>query len=472
MSQNNSLEITSEISEINIKEELYILFLEIKGELNNRCIEINKSQFDEKISNFKTKTLINYLKEIVYILLNNKFQINTKRNINNENNDNDIKTNNNNNSELQNEVLKYQADIRNLIQKQFQYKIQKDAMETKINSYKEMEKEYDILKEKVKYEEGRFLNNDRKDNEILILREENSNLKKEIIKKEQNSKDYEILIENEKSRIKELKTQLSQLNKKIILLESNKTIHNNNNNNYSTIHNNTISTKGRTSSRWSKRKDKEKSKDKDKEERLQSNNSHLTSNNTNTNHSLKKRKIMNAKYSKLEVKAIGNSNERTLSRGNSTNLININSKKKKLCKGITTVDNNNNSKISETYHKILNSLLNFKTNNNISTKKTIIASSHKKNSSSMCVDIQEKNNEKRNIKRSLSKKFREIKNNTGSKHKIYNKLMNGIPNSKIPLTSKNNANKKIIPNLRNKNFVKNKSFLNIKRKNKEYLNVE
>jgi hypothetical protein len=345
-------------------------------------------------------------------------------------------------------------------------------METKINSYKEMEKEYDILKEKVKYEEGRFLNNDRKDNEILILREENSNLKKEIIKKEQNSKDYEILIENEKSRIKELKTQLSQLKKKIILLESNQTIHNNNNNNYSTIHNNTISTKGRTSSRWSKRKDKEKSKDKDKEERLQSNNSHLTSNNTNTNHSLKKRKIMNAKYSKLEVKAIGNSNERTLSRGNSTNLININSKKKKLCKGITTVDNNNNSKISETYHKILNSLLNFKTNNNISTKKTIIASSHKKNSSSMCVDIQEKNNEKRNIKRSLSKKFREIKNNTGSKHKIYNKLMNGIPNSKIPLTSKNNANKKIIPNLRNKNFVKNKSFLNIKRKNKEYLNVE
>ena len=471
MSQNNSLEITSEISEINIKEELYILFLEIKGELNNRCIEINKSQFDEKISNFKTKTLINYLKEIVYILLNNKFQINTKRNIKDENNDNDIKTNNNNNSELQNEVLKYQADIRNLIQKQFQYKIQKDAMETKINSYKEMEKEYDILKEKVKYEEGRFLNNDRKDNEILILREENSNLKKEIIKKEQNSKDYEILIENEKSRIKELKTQLSQLNKKIVLLESNKTIHNNNNYNYSTIHNNTISTKGRTSSRWSKRKDKEKSKDKDKEERLQSNNSHLTSNNTNTNHSLKKRKIMNAKYSKLEVKAIGNSNERTLSRGNSTNLININSKKKKLCKGITTVDNNN-SKISETYHKILNSLLNFKTNNNISTKKTIIASSHKKNSSSMCVDIQEKHNEKRNIKRSLSKKFREIKNNTGSKHKIYNKLMNGIPNSKIPLTSKNNANKKIIPNLRNKNFVKNKSFLNIKRKNKEYLNVE
>ena len=38
-----------------------------------------------------------------------------------------------------------------------------------------------INKEKAKYEEGCFLNNDRNDNEILILREENSNLKKEII---------------------------------------------------------------------------------------------------------------------------------------------------------------------------------------------------------------------------------------------------------------------------------------------------
>ena len=182
MSENNSLEITSEINEINIKEELYILFLEIKEELNNRCIEIDKSQFDEKVSNFKTKTLINYLKEIVYTLLNNKFKMNIEEKNNIEKNTyNDI--NYNCIKELQNEIMKYQADIRNLIQKQFQYKIQNDAMEVKLNSYKEMEKDYDLLKEKVKYEEGRFLNNDRKDNEILILREENSNQKRKKYKK-------------------------------------------------------------------------------------------------------------------------------------------------------------------------------------------------------------------------------------------------------------------------------------------------
>ena len=464
MSDNCSMEIKSETNEINIKEELYILFLEIKGELNNRCIEIDKEQFDEKVSNFKTKTLINYLKEIVYTLLNNKFQIKPKEKMEIENNNNipDINTQI---YELENEIIKYQADIRNLIQKQFQYKIQKDAMETKLNSYKEMEKDYTLLKEKVKYEEGRFLNNDRKDNEILILREENSNLKKEILKNEKNSKNYETLIESEKKRIKELKTQLSQLNKKLILLESNQLILNNTNNNYSTIHNNTISTKGRTSSRWSKTKDRER----DREEILISNISHLTSNNTNL--SVKKKKIINTKYSKLEMRAIGNSNERTLSRGNSTNLIKLNSKKKRSNQGITTIDNN--SKISETYNKIFNSLLSVKSNNNLTTKKTIVAKSHKKNSASMLVDNNyEKPEEKRNSKRSLSKKIQHIKNNTGTKHKIYNKLMNGIPNSKIPLTSKNNINKNLIPNLPQKYFAKNKSLINIKRQNKEYINVE
>ena len=37
------------------------------------------------------------------------------------------------------------------------------------------------MKEKLKYEEGTFLDNDRKDHEILILRAENSNLKKPIV---------------------------------------------------------------------------------------------------------------------------------------------------------------------------------------------------------------------------------------------------------------------------------------------------
>ena len=45
-----------------------------------------------------------------------------------------------------------------------------------------MEEDYEELRQKVRYDDGKFLDNDRKDNEIIILRRENSNLKKEIIK--------------------------------------------------------------------------------------------------------------------------------------------------------------------------------------------------------------------------------------------------------------------------------------------------
>ena len=448
MTDNNSIEIISELTDTNIKEELYILYLEIKGEISKKCIEINKSTFDENVSNFKIKTLLNYLKEIIYILLNNKFKINqniiSKENKNNENN-----IQNTNISQLENEIKKYQADIRYLIKKQFQYRIQKDAMEIKLNSYMEMEKEYDLLKEKVKYEEGRFLNNDRKDNEILILREENSNLKKEIIKNEKNSKNYELKIKNEQLQIRELKSKLNQLNKKLILLETNQI---SNVNNFSTIHNNST-TNGRTSSRWRK---------KEKDEKVPSNSSNI---NSYGNHSIKKKKkIINTKYSKLEMKGINNLNERTLSRGNSNSIIKINnSKKKKNIKGIITIDNN--SLFNETYNKILNSLVNFKNNNNMTSKKTI-AATHKKNSISMCVE-----NDKvdENSKHTSN---RNSKNKYGSKHKIYNKLINGIPNSKFPLTSKHYFNKNLIPSLPQKYFIKNNSFLNLKGKTKESFHVE
>ena len=61
----------------------------------------------------------------------------------------------------------------------------------KLNAYMEMETEFEELKEKVKYEGGKFLNNERKDNEIMILRQENSILKKEITKYKENKDLYE-----------------------------------------------------------------------------------------------------------------------------------------------------------------------------------------------------------------------------------------------------------------------------------------
>ena len=74
-------------------------------------------------------------------------------------------------------------------------------MENKINEYMDMEDEFEEMKTKLKYEDGRFLNNDRKDNEIIIIRSENSKLKNTVDE-----------LENE---INKLKNTISEQTKKI-----------------------------------------------------------------------------------------------------------------------------------------------------------------------------------------------------------------------------------------------------------------
>ena len=89
----------------------------------------------------------------------------------------------------------------------------------KLNAYMEMEVEFEELKEKVKYEGGKFLNNERKDNEIIILRQENSTLKKEIKKSKEDKDIYESKIKSEQETIMKLKKDISSLNKKMEKIE-------------------------------------------------------------------------------------------------------------------------------------------------------------------------------------------------------------------------------------------------------------
>ena len=74
----------------------------------------------------------------------------------------------------------------------------------KLNAYLYLEQEYENLKEKVKYEGEKFLDNERKDNEIFILRAENSSLKKEIVNLEHLNKKKEQKIQEHIKTIKKL----------------------------------------------------------------------------------------------------------------------------------------------------------------------------------------------------------------------------------------------------------------------------
>ena len=78
-----------------------------------------------------------------------------------------------------------------------------------------MQEEFEELKEKVRYEGGKFLNNEKKENEILILRQENTLLKKDITKFEKLQKLNEILKKDYIIKVNYLQNQIDKLNNKI-----------------------------------------------------------------------------------------------------------------------------------------------------------------------------------------------------------------------------------------------------------------
>ena len=88
-------------------------------------------------------------------------------------------------------------------------------MENKISEYMEMEEEFEEMKTKLKYEEGRFLKNDRKDNEIIIIRGENSNLKQSIKQLEEKISELEKDKQNKTKMINELQESMKKFKVKL-----------------------------------------------------------------------------------------------------------------------------------------------------------------------------------------------------------------------------------------------------------------
>ena len=89
---------------------------------------------------------------------------------------------------------------RKFIKTIFQYKLHREALESRIEDYMEMEDDYEEMKTKLKYEDGKFLDNDRKDNEIVIIRSENTNLKKIISDNEKKIKNLNMVLEEKEKK--------------------------------------------------------------------------------------------------------------------------------------------------------------------------------------------------------------------------------------------------------------------------------
>ncbi len=204
------------------KELLYNLFYEIKSEILNSKIEIEEDEYQENINSTTIPQLVNYIHDSIQILLKKKIEDSKeeqkeldKKFYLESNIITDIKVSEDVIAKYENIIKHLESKQRNLTKTNFQQKLQIDAMENKIEEYMEMEDEFEEMKTKLKYEDGRFLNNDRKDNEIIIIRGENSILKNEINKLEEHIKN----IENEKLAkekiINDLNKQLEVLKNKI-----------------------------------------------------------------------------------------------------------------------------------------------------------------------------------------------------------------------------------------------------------------
>ena len=430
-------------SNLDFKEQLYVFYLEIKGELTKKNIEIEKSKLQEIANSTNPSTILNYIRELFYMIINIKLPPEIeKQEINN-------KTNNQSNdlNQLENHIRKLEYDIRILLQREFQNKIKRDTLEMKLNAYMEMENEFEELKEKVKYEGGKFLNNERKDNEIIILRQENSILKKEIKKYKENNDLYESKIKSEQETITELKKQISSLSKKVTKIEK-ENINIKQPNNHNSSINININNNGNSSSKWIiKQENQEISNN------TNNSNSLIPNMNPGSSFALKKRRINNftknyRKFnSNLGQTTTNNYNLQLRSKLNLYEKRINNGSQNKMHKSHSRAANHqeNNNAFTATYNKILNNLF---IKNKTPNKRD---KNYKKKKISSTINIDDYD---RTIINNINKS-RKFKSN--AKNNSYNKIIGIIPNSRFPLSSKHQGNKNMSSSIPKKNLVREKS---------------
>ena len=434
MSQTQS----SNDADFEIKEDLYMLYLELKETLTSKNISLSKDQLSEAINTTSVNIIIEYIREMIKILINIKFPKKEEIIINRTKDEKDREI-----SQMENQIRKLEYDIKFLLQKEFQNKIKRDTLEMKVNSYMEMENEFEELKEKVKYQGGEFLNNERKDNEIIILRQENGILKKEIEKHEINNKKYESKIKSEQETIQDLTNQISLLNKKVSKLELLTSQKENsiqpNTNNSSSININ-INNNGNSSSKWIIKQENQDHHNNNNNNNYNSNNPNL---NSFTNYKIKTRKINN--FTKNNAKySISNSNNNNLNMGKrySRYGAGYTGFQTKNHKGMNTIDNNN--AFTNTYNKILNNLCvkDIKDIKDIESpnKKINKAKKIKKNNSiSMYIEEYDKSVMENKYIANKGKRYNSTRKSNNNNE--YNKIIGFAPNSRYPLSGKHQVNK-------------------------------
>jgi hypothetical protein len=202
-----------------VKDSLYSLFYELKSEIQGTNIEIDEQEYEENLKSTTFNQLVGYLRENIRILIK-KYSLNNQKQI--------TQTLPSTINQYETILRKSEATQRYYIKQLLQKQLYMDSIENRLKDYMLMEEEFEEMKSKLKYEEGKFLDNDRKENEILILRTENTNLKNQMQQKDELIKKQIEQLENKDKKIQTLQSKLTKTEKEITLYISN-------NNNFNTI---------------------------------------------------------------------------------------------------------------------------------------------------------------------------------------------------------------------------------------------
>ena len=209
------------VKELDNRELLYSLYIEIMEEIHNKKINIDNEEYIKKIATTSVSTLIFYIKESINLLVTKRIEF-----YKNEENQLFNKKLTENEFEIirkkyENQLRYLENQLRFYMKKQLYSNIEKDAYEAKIKAYMEIKDEYDEMREKFRYEKGKFMDNEKKENEIEILRKENCNLKNYINKLEKEKNNLELKKKTDEQTISDLKNQLEILEKKITIFLEN-----------------------------------------------------------------------------------------------------------------------------------------------------------------------------------------------------------------------------------------------------------
>lgn len=210
-----------------IINDIQNFYFEIKSK-----VTLGKLNFEEekdKIKSVDFKTLLNYIKETVEILIKLKVEEHSillnrdmKSTINKENDPCSRQ-------EYEKDICLLESEIRKHIKKENEMKIHIDMIESKLYEYEEILSEFGELQqriddfEKMKSEHELKKDTCRKENEIYILKSENSNLKNSIKLLEEKIKKQELIEESLRKHFKEKTIKydeiLDRLKQKIASLE-------------------------------------------------------------------------------------------------------------------------------------------------------------------------------------------------------------------------------------------------------------